>query len=357
MILMFGYSQEKETGSIELINFRTFFKDKSPEEIMKVLQGKFREEEQKDKNTTAKEVQTLQCAAQTTFPWKYNITNISGDTTEIVKYPLEGRVGIGACEPEAKLHVIKRWTDDDKAFLFLLEEEEVEVPGVSSFLSRFVVTSRGNVGIHTRNPQATLDIAGSYASMYLGHKNSAHFWLATFPNYNVNAFNSSAPLWFNFTGEPVYFGFWNNGKVLIDGVLGVGTFAPQARLHVEGNAWINQGRLGVGVNPASMQDYRLAVCGKIHAQEVVVDPPGWCDYVFEEDYKLMPWDSLMDFVRTYKHLPGVPSEKEVSEKGIQVGEMNKILLKKIEELVLYNEELRKKVAELEKKVKDLEKIK
>ncbi len=31
MILMFGYSQEKETGSIELINFRTFFKDKSPE--------------------------------------------------------------------------------------------------------------------------------------------------------------------------------------------------------------------------------------------------------------------------------------------------------------------------------------
>ncbi len=101
----------------------------------------------------------------------------------------------------------------------------------------------------------------------------------------------------------------------------------------------------------------MSVCGKIRAQEVVVDPPGWCDYVFEEDYKLMPWDSLMDFVRTHKHLPGVPSEKEVSEKGIQVGEMNKILLKKIEELVLYNEELRKKVTELEKKVKDLEKIK
>ncbi len=57
----------------------------------------------------------------------------------------------------------------------------------------------------------------------------------------------------------------------------------------------------------------------------------------------------MQYYKTHKHLPGVPSEKEVIEQGFNVGEMNKILLEKIEELYLYIEKLEQRVQELEEK--------
>lgn len=36
-----------------------------------------------------------------------------------------------------------------------------------------------------------------------------------------------------------------------------------------------------------------------------------------------------------KHLPEIPSEKEVQESGVSLGEMNRLLLQKVEELTLY----------------------
>jgi hypothetical protein len=62
---------------------------------------------------------------------------------------------------------------------------------------------------------------------------------------------------------------------------------------------------------------------------------GWSDYVFNDDYKLRSLSSLESFIKQNKHLPEVPSAKEVEEKGISVGDNQALLLKKIEELTLY----------------------
>ena len=62
---------------------------------------------------------------------------------------------------------------------------------------------------------------------------------------------------------------------------------------------------------------------------------GWYYYVYNENYNLMSIDELKNFIKNYKRLPEITSEKEIILNGIDVAEMNKILVKKIEELTLY----------------------
>jgi hypothetical protein len=87
----------------------------------------------------------------------------------------------------------------------------------------------------------------------------------------------------------------------------------------------------------------IKVNGKIFATEVKVSLESWEDIVFDKAYKLMPLPELNSFIATNKHLPEIPSEKEVLENGVNVGEMNALLLKKIEELTLYVIEQQKQI--------------
>ncbi len=97
----------------------------------------------------------------------------------------------------------------------------------------------------------------------------------------------------------------------------------------------------------------LSVNGKILAQSIYVntDPNVWADYVFEKNYKLMNLEEVEKFYLQNKHLPGVPSAKEVQENGDNLVETDAVLLKKIEELTLYIVELKKEVNELKSKNK------
>jgi hypothetical protein len=90
----------------------------------------------------------------------------------------------------------------------------------------------------------------------------------------------------------------------------------------------------------------LRVNGKIDANEVKVSLNHWNDYVFQDDFKLMPLSELESFVSKNKHLPEIPSEKEILNDGINIGEMNALLLKKIEELTLYIIDQQKQIDEL-----------
>jgi hypothetical protein len=67
------------------------------------------------------------------------------------------------------------------------------------------------------------------------------------------------------------------------------------------------------------------------------------DYVFEKDYPLTSLEELKAYIDQHKHLPEVPSAKEMGENGINLKEMNLLLLKKVEELTLYVIELKKEV--------------
>lgn len=106
------------------------------------------------------------------------------------------------------------------------------------------------------------------------------------------------------------------------------------------------GKVGIGTDAPGV-DYMLDVAGKARACEVRVNNPGWCDYVFEENYNLMPLSELKEFLATNKHLPEMPSEKVILDQGgFDVAAMNVALLKRSEENTLYILELESKINQL-----------
>ena len=87
-------------------------------------------------------------------------------------------------------------------------------------------------------------------------------------------------------------------------------------------------------------------------EEVVVElQENWPDYVFKTGYELMPLHQVEKFVHTNQHLPGIPSASRVKDKGLSIGEMQHLLLQKIEELTLYIIEQDKKIKSLEEQLK------
>jgi len=96
--------------------------------------------------------------------------------------------------------------------------------------------------------------------------------------------------------------------------------------------------------------YKLQVKGNIKAQKIKVTNQGWADFVFEPDYRLPSLYEVEQFIREHKHLPEIPSAKEVEQEGVDLGEMNKKLLQKVEEQMLYIIELNKRLKVLEEKV-------
>lgn len=102
--------------------------------------------------------------------------------------------------------------------------------------------------------------------------------------------------------------------------------------------------------------YELSVNGQIACEEVLVEDSGsWPDFVFLDDYNLMSLEDLEQNIKTNGHLPGIPSASEVEENGIMLGDMQKKVLQKVEELTLYTIEQQKMIKELQQKVEDLEK--
>ncbi len=135
------------------------------------------------------------------------------------------------------------------------------------------------------------------------------------------------------------------GQVLSsDGAAGMKTYTlindPIAVVNDKSRQYksIMEERVGIGtLDPKE----RLSVNGKIRSQEVKVEIANWPDYVFSKNYEL---PSLSDTERQIKdlgHLPGIPSAAEVKANGVNLGEMNAMLLKKIEELTLYLIEMKK----------------
>lgn len=93
----------------------------------------------------------------------------------------------------------------------------------------------------------------------------------------------------------------------------------------------------VGINTVNqVEDYALAVNGGILSTKVFIkEVSQWPDHVFSEDYPLPPLKELRSYLETHHHLPGVPSEEEVIQKGYDLHDMQYALLEKIEELTRY----------------------
>lgn len=174
-----------------------------------------------------------------------------------------------------------------------------------------------------------------------------------FPNNSYLFFGGTAPGTARFV-----INFWNNTNTYLDYSKNLffrnddGGFSP---LVLQGN-----GNVFIGMNTKydavvdMTQGYRLAVNGGILCEEVkvILDVPV-SDYVFEPDYPLMSLDSVEAFVNENKHLPEVPSAAEFKANGYKVGEMDDLLLRKVEELTLYIIELKKEQTRLKEEVTTL----
>ncbi len=115
---------------------------------------------------------------------------------------------------------------------------------------------------------------------------------------------------------------------------------------------LNNGNVGIGKNPDSST--KLDVAGTIRAEEIRVEANGQtADFVFAEDYNLKDLSEVETFIKNNKHLPDIPSAEEMEEEGVNLAEMNKLLLQKIEELTLHTIAQEKKLREKGKDVKEL----
>jgi len=81
--------------------------------------------------------------------------------------------------------------------------------------------------------------------------------------------------------------------------------------------------------------YKFSVNGNFRAKEIKVETANWPDYVFEKGYQFPNLEDTENYINAHKHLSGVPAAELVEKEGVSLGEMNKVLLKKVEELTLY----------------------
>lgn len=167
----------------------------------------------------------------------------------------------------------------------------------------------GNIGIGTLTPTSTLHVNGVVRS--------DNQFVLTGVGALQETSDNHLHLWSN---KSIAFGASGSGNEMM-------------RIGMDGN-------VGIGTTIA---DSKLTVKGTIHAEEVKVDlsVPG-PDYVFEPDYKLISLDELAEYLKENKHLPEIPSAKEMEINGIELSKMNILLLKKIEELTLYVIDLEEK---------------
>ncbi len=116
------------------------------------------------------------------------------------------------------------------------------------------------------------------------------------------------------------------------------------RVHIDGT------QVAIGIVDAGTTAYKLTVSGKILCEELRVELlADWPDYVFKEDYELKSLHELKSFIQTHKHLPEIPRAEDVAREGLEVGEMNRKLLEKVEELTLYVIQLQEQIDELKSK--------
>lgn len=194
---------------------------------------------------------------------------------------------------------------------------------------RLVVTDSGNVGIDTNTPSGRLHIEGgtdaelaSGGFLILGATASTNIAM---DNNEIMARNNGAtsPLYLNNEGGNIH-------------LIATGT----------GGVSIATATIPAGV--------KLAVNGKVLCEELEVQLSGdWPDYVFEENYPLMPLDQLEQSIQKNKHLPGVRSAQEIARTGVNVGQVQAQTLQKVEELTLYMIEMNKQLESVKRENEQL----
>jgi hypothetical protein len=279
--------------------------------------------------------------------WEFYIPSASTDfrfyragTGDILTLKINGHIGIGTTVPSSRLHIyddgssggeqlrLQRGTGTVR-FVQNFNTDDLYLYNRDASKMYMYWRQDGNVGIGTITPQSKLDVFGGRLTQQgaIANDNNAVF---------VNS-------------DPTGYGIYSKGGLSTHYAFHFENQAGTSIIYGRGD-----GNIGIGT---IYPDAKLAVKGTVHANEVKVDlsVPG-PDYVFANNYQLQPLNELKTYIDQHKHLPEVPSAAAMEANGINLGEMNMLLLKKIEELTLYVIEQNKKMIELKEESADQGKL-
>lgn len=299
------------------------------------------------------------------------------NATERLTVSAAGNVGVGTNLPAQKLHVNGASQLDGVLYMNDANGQDGAKWGVYGWDNNFQITKRnaawgydlsailinqnGNVGIGTSvDPEAKLHVAGTFK--LADGTQAAGKVLTSDANGNASWQTPGG-------GGAVSSVFGRTGAVIAQSndysfaqigskpttIAGYGitdaiqnsTTAQTANFNITGNGTIG-GQVTIGNVTTFPSGYKMAVAGNIIAEKVRVklQSAGWPDYVFGEKYPLLSLQQTEAFIQQHKHLPGVPSAAEVEKDGLDLGDGQAVLLKKIEELTLYLIEMNRKLEKL-----------
>jgi len=302
----------------------------------------------------------------------------------------KAEIGIGREALSNTRLAVKGLTNDEESNIFWAEKQSSSIA--------LVVKGNGKVGIGTSSPKELLQIGdemffqngGTKSFIINGYYNAAQNKTFNITNrislsIGASAINATDPgVTFMVdkqdANNPVFVfadydldlkGF----RILPNGNFGIGKWTPESAFVVKSKGNTSNtsaldirnstntpllfiqddGNIGIGVDEPLE---KLVVDGTICAKEVRVSlegAPCWPDYVFDENYNLTNITELEKYIKENKKLPEMPSANEVSTQGVEIGEMQARMLKKIEELTLYVIELKKENETIKSELNKLKK--
>ncbi|MEO6254645.1 MAG: hypothetical protein ABIO79_15140 [Ferruginibacter sp.] len=279
-----------------------------------------------------------------------------------------GKVGIGTSTPVSALTVnaanpiVQLQNNNvDMGFVQLVDDDiKIGTNTANDFgnfivrtngADRLTVSSSGKVGIGTIATNYLFDVNG-YSRF------SDHMWLEGnlySKNIEISQFNLTPSIQLKRTDNLITTGSltiddnshlklsktFNGGGIIID----ANTTSGTKRFYASKGNHFN---FGTGLTPTG---YTVSVEGKVIATDFTTSAiVNWPDYVFADKYKLKPLAEVRKFINENKHLPNIPSAAEVEKNGIQLGDMSKKLMEKVEELTLYILQLQDQIDDLKKQI-------
>ncbi|EAY29521.1 hypothetical protein [Microscilla marina] len=212
-----------------------------------------------------------------------------------------GNVGIGVYNPAYKLHV--------------------------NGTAKATLLTANKIGIGTTNPEFPLVVNGTAKT---------NTFITNWVTKNVREGHLTLG---GYPGAPSSAGMYllGNGKV------GVGTTNPEAKLHIAGDMKAIKGTFSGDLSASN-----------VIANRIRLNVGTFPDYVFAKDYDLMPLEQVEAYIKANQHLPKVPTAAKVIKEGMNVGQINILLMEKVEELTLHLIEQNKQMKAMQQRLQKLE---